>query len=78
MRPCVKALLLFLLLMFLFPVIGILVDALESGFHELAWWEWALIAALPVLVWLWLRHFSMLFCEDTCRLPAEDAHDPNA
>jgi hypothetical protein len=59
---------LFILLLALFPAIGNLVAAVESGFQGLAWWQWGLLAALPGLAWIWLRHFSVLACRDACRL----------
>lgn len=53
---------LFLLLLLLFPALTTLVRAWRTGFAALAWWQWLLIALLPGLAWLWLRHFSLLGC----------------
>ncbi|MGQ9684947.1 MAG: hypothetical protein ACUVT2_01395 [Thiobacillaceae bacterium] len=51
---------LFLLLLLLFPALTCLVAAWRTGFADLTWWQWLLIALLPGLAWLWLRHFSVL------------------
>lgn len=64
-----RPLLLFLLLLLLFPAVSTSFTALQTGFDSLAWWQWALVALLPALAWLWLRHFSALGCRDTCRPP---------
>lgn len=58
---------LFALLLALFPAIGVFVEALESGFATLTGWQWPLLLALPVLAWLWFRHFSVLGCQDACK-----------
>jgi hypothetical protein len=58
---------LFLLLLLLFPAISTFVTALKGGFTALAWWQWGLLALLPGLAWLWLRHFSVLACHEGCR-----------
>ncbi|NWG75860.1 MAG: hypothetical protein HXY24_14875 [Rubrivivax sp.] len=73
MSPRLRPIGLFLLLLLLFPALGIFINALEAGFSGLAWWQWGLLAALPGLAWLWLRHFSVLGCRDRCRLPDGDA-----
>jgi hypothetical protein len=57
---------LFLLLLLLFPALTTFFTAWQSGFAALAWWQWLLIALLPGLLWLWLRHFSMLGCRRDC------------
>lgn len=62
MSPRHKPYALFALLLALFPAIATLVEAYARGFADLAWWQWALLGALPALAWLWLRHFSILGC----------------
>lgn len=57
-----RSLRLFLLLPLLFPALTSLVAAWRTGFADLAWWQWLLIALLPGLAWLWLRYFSVLGC----------------
>jgi hypothetical protein len=71
--PRLRPILLFLLLLALFPAIATFVQALRTGFAGLAWWQWVLLALLPVLAWLWLRHFSILGCRDACRPPRGQA-----
>ena len=66
-----KPLWLFLLLLLLFPAIATLVKVVDSGMAALERWEWALLIALPLLAWLWLRHFSVLGCREGCRLPGD-------
>ncbi len=68
MKPQHKPFYLFALLLLLFPAIGVLVQALESGFAALVWWQWLLLVALPILAWVWFRHFSVLGCQDACKL----------
>ncbi len=58
---------LFLLLLLLFPALSAFFNGLDTGFSGLAWWEWGLLALLPALVWLWLRHYSILGCRDACK-----------
>ncbi len=64
-----KPFLLFLLLLLLFPALTVLVDWLQGGQAPQAWWQWALLVALPALVWLYVRHFSLLGCGRGCRWP---------
>lgn len=66
MNPRRKPLYLFVLLLTLFPAIGVLAEALENGFADLTWWQWALLAALPILAWIWFRYFSVIGCRDAC------------
>lgn len=73
MSPRARPVLLFLLLLLLFPAITVFVQALRTGFAALTWWRWALLALLPVLAWWWLRHFSILGCRDACRPPEGEA-----
>jgi hypothetical protein len=60
--PARRPIYLFLLLLALFPAIGVVVKVVEHGWQNLAGWEWGLLVAFPVLVWIWLRHFSVLGC----------------
>lgn len=62
MSPRLRPLLLFLLLLALFPAIGVAVQVAGEGWAGLSFWQWLLLAALPLLAWLWLRHFSILAC----------------
>lgn len=62
-----RPLLHFLLLLLLFPAVSTLFAALQAGFSTLAWWQWGLIALLPGLIWLWLRHFTIIGCSTACR-----------
>ncbi len=66
MNPRRKPLYLFVLLLVLFPAIGVFVEAIETGFSNLAWWQWGLVAILPALAWIWFRHFSAIGCRDAC------------
>ncbi len=64
-----KPLLLFALLLLLFPAIGSVAawwrgDALDI-------WQWLGVLAFPLLAWLWLRHFSILGCREGCVPPAQ-------
>ncbi len=61
-----RPLLLFGLLLLLFPAVSALFTGLRDGFATLAVWQWALVLLLPGLVWLWYRHFSRLGCRDGC------------
>ena len=69
MSPRRKPFLLFLLLLALFPAIAVVVQVATEGPDGLAWWQWALLAAFPALVWTYLRHFSRLGCRDSCLPP---------
>lgn len=66
-----KPILLFFLTLALFPAIAIVVRVVGAGTAGLAVWEWLLLLASPLLVWLWFRHFSVLGCRDACRLPED-------
>jgi hypothetical protein len=62
-----RPLYLFALLLLLFPAIGVLVQACERGLQSLDGWQWGLLVALPALAWIWLRHFSVLACLNSCQ-----------
>lgn len=64
-----KPLLLFLLLLTLFPALSLLVHWLRDGQAPQTWWQWTLVLALPALLWLYFRHFSILACRKACRRP---------
>lgn len=66
MKPAHKPLLLFLLLLCLFPAISAAVRLAGEGVTAVAVWEWPLLVALPALLWIWFRHFSVLGCRDDC------------
>jgi hypothetical protein len=70
--PQRKPLLLFLLLLGLFPALGVVVQVADEGTQGLAWWQWGLLAAFPILVWIYLRHFSRLACRDDCLPPGRE------
>lgn len=72
MTPRHKPFYLFALLLALFPAIGVLVEAFDTGIAALLWWQWLLLLALPALVWVWFRHFSVLGCQDACTLDSPD------
>jgi hypothetical protein len=63
-----KPVLLFLLLLLLFPAIGSLATWLRG--EPMTPWNWLGVLAFPLLAWLWLRHFSVLSCREGC-LPPE-------
>ena len=69
MNPRLRPWLLFVLLLALFPALGVAVRWLDGSQAELAWWEWALLGSLPVLLGLYLRYFSILTCRGGCRPP---------
>ncbi len=71
MSPRARPFWLFLLLLLLFPATSVLVQWLSGEKDSLAWWELALLAAFPLLAWVWLRHFSVLGCREGCRPPKE-------
>jgi hypothetical protein len=62
-----RPVLLFLLLLVLFPATSSLVRWLAGD--SLDPLEWLGVAAFPVLAWLWLRHFSVLGCRAGCAPP---------
>ncbi len=62
-----KPLLLFLLLLVLFPAIGRVAAWLRG--EVMAFWDWLGVLAFPLLAWLWLRHFSILGCRESCLPP---------
>jgi uncharacterized membrane protein YhaH (DUF805 family) len=64
-----KPYLLFLLLLALFPALAVAVRAVQEGTASLAAWEWLLLAAFPLLLWLFLRYFSRLGCSGNCSHP---------
>lgn len=66
MNPRRKPFYLFVLLLVMFPAIGVFVQAIDSGFTQLTWWQWGLVSALPAMAWIWFRHFSVLGCRDRC------------
>lgn len=70
-----RPLALFLLLLLLFPAVSVLVGALRDGFEDLDGWQWALLLLLPVLVWIWWRHFSVFGCGASCRQPMAKARE---
>lgn len=40
---------------------------------ELAWWEWGLAGALPILIGIWLRYFSIFGCgRGQCLAPPDE------
>jgi uncharacterized membrane protein YhaH (DUF805 family) len=65
----VRAFLLFLLLLLLLPALSLLVHWWQDGQTPQAWWQWALVLALPLLLWWYFRHFSILACRKGCRPP---------
>lgn len=69
MSPRARPLLLFVLLLLLFPALGAGIRWVNDAQAELAWWEWALLGSLPVLLGLYLRYFSILACRGHCRPP---------
>lgn len=62
--PRWKPVLLFALLLALFPAIGSLVAWVEG--ESMTSLDWLGILAFPLLAWLWLRHFSILGCKGSC------------
>lgn len=70
MSPKTRPLLLFLLLLLLFPAVTSLVRWWQG--ESLGTLEWAGVIAFPVLAWLWLRYFSLLGCKDACKSPERE------
>ena len=73
-----RPLVLFLLLLLLFPAVSVLVGAVRDGFEDLAGWQWLLLLLLPVLAWGWWRYFSVFGCRAACRQPGTRRVDPDA
>lgn len=77
MTPWRRPILLFFLLLALFPAISAVAKLAEQGWAELVWWERLLALAFPILSWFWLRHFSILGCQacgiasdsESCKTP---------
>lgn len=65
MSPRTKPILLFLLLLLLFPAIGSVVRWWQG--QDLSPLEWAGVLAFPLLAGLWVRHFSILGCKGACQ-----------
>ncbi len=65
-----KPVLLFFLLLFLFPAIGSLATWLRGG--PMTAWDWLGVFAFPLLAWFWFRHFSILGCREGCALPDQE------
>jgi hypothetical protein len=65
-NPRLKPILLFLLLLLLFPATTSLARWFQGA--TLSILEWFGVLAFPVLAWLWLRYFSVLGCKDACHL----------
>lgn len=63
-----RPLLLFLLLLLLFPAAASVARGWQGA--ALGRLEWAGVLAFPLLAWLWLRHFSVLGCR-RCRPPTQ-------
>lgn len=67
MSPRLKPVVLFALLLLLFPALGSVVR----------WWhgetldtlDWLGVCLFPVLAWVWLRYFSLLACRRGCAAP---------
>jgi len=74
-----------LLLAAAFAYMVLLIESLRAA---VAWWhgeaalgllDYLLIAALPLLAWIWLRHFSMFrkdCAKGVCVLPDDPGHPP--
>ncbi len=67
-----RALALFVVLLLLFPALGILVQLCTQGPDALHGWQWGLLMLLPGLLWVWGRHYSILGCGGACPPPGED------
>lgn len=65
MTPGAKSLLLFFLLLALFPALVSVVRGVQG--EALSPLDWLGIAAFPLLVWLWWRHFSRLGGNAACQ-----------
>jgi len=45
--------------------------------EELAWWEWGLAGALPILIGIYLRYFSIFGCgRGQCLTPPDEPKPP--
>lgn len=64
--PRCKPILLFLLLLCLFPATHSLVTWYRG--EPMGFGDWLGVAAFPLLAWLWLRYFSVLGCREGCDL----------
>lgn len=62
-----KPVLLFLLLLVLFPAIGSVAAWFRGDAMSLL--DWLGVLAFPLLAWLWFRHFSALGCRESCLPP---------
>jgi hypothetical protein len=62
-----KPVLLFFLLLLLFPAAGSLVRWSEG--ESMGLLDWFGVLAFPLLAWLWFRHFSVLGCREGCESP---------
>jgi hypothetical protein len=62
-----KPVLLFFLLLLLFPSIGSVVRWIEGEPTGLL--DWLGVLAFPFLAWFWLRYFSVLGCREGCDHP---------
>lgn len=64
--------LLFLLLLLLFPALSLVLPWLAGDGPAPSGWEWGALLALPILLWLWLRYFSIFACRiGHCAAPAK-------
>ncbi len=41
----------------------------QAGFPAPTWTEWLALGTFPFLLWLYLRHVSVLGCQKGCRSP---------
>ena len=62
-----KPVLLFLLLLLLFPAIGSLGAWLRG--EPMSMLDWLGVLGFPLLAWFWMRHFSILGCREICLPP---------
>ena len=69
MSPRARPLLLFLLLLLLFPAAASVARWFQGA--SLGWLEWAGVLAFPLLLWLWWRHFSIIGCRQCVAPPDE-------
>lgn len=78
MNPRWRPLRLFLLLLALFPAMAVTARAVAQGVVGFALWEWALLLLFPVLLWIFLRHFSRLGCAGACASPPVQTQNDDA